>query len=419
MNILYLAHRIPYPPNKGDKLRSFHQLEQLARRHRVWCACFVDRPEDHGYVPALRKYCVAVAAFDLRPRAAAFRAIRSLLASRTATSGYFDDPRVTEKLRSWASQVNFDAVVAFSSSMAPHALRVPASRHVLDLCDCDSGKWLDYSRQSPPPTKWFYAIEGHRLLDFENKCVADFDETIVISRAEAACLGPPAANIVRVISNGAAIPEAVESDLSDMSSRPPVVGFVGALNYRPNIDGVCWFARTCWPAIREANPTAVFRVIGHTPTRPVRRLAAVPGVAPEIRQFDVSVAPLRIARGLQNKVLEAMAFAKPVVLTSGAADGIRGRDGQHFLIADQPHELAQAVKRLLCDAQARARLGEAARRLVARRHQWAPLMREFELVVTAGISTHGGASEVRPLETVERTTILRHRRQASVSSPVG
>lgn len=424
MDILYLAHRIPYPPNKGDKLRSFHQLQYLAQRHRVWCACFIDDPGDWRHVPHLCELCADVAAFELQPRAARWRALRSLLSGGTATCGYFHDARLAAALTAWSKQVRFDSVVAFSSSMVPYALQVPAARRVLDLCDCDSQKWLDYARSSLPPKKWLYAVEGRRLASFENKCVWLFDETIVITRSEAACLAANAGS-VRIIANGVAIPPLPpRHDFSATSGEVLVVGFVGALNYRPNVDAVCWFVKHCWPAIRHAHPTAVFRVIGHSPARAVRRLGRIPGVqvigpvpdvSPEILRFDVSVAPLRIARGLQNKVLEAMAYGRPLVLTSAAAEGVCGQSGEHFIVADQAAQFAQAVTKLLSDAAARKRLGESARELVSRHHRWEPLLCDFERAAV-------GDKNVDPLGNVESTPCSRayclHNAPAQASEPL-
>jgi glycosyltransferase involved in cell wall biosynthesis len=173
-----------------------------------------------------------------------------------------------------------------------------------------------------------------------------------------------------------------------------IAGFVGVMDYRPNVDAVVWFVENCWERIRAACPKAVFRIIGRGPTRRVRRLAKVPGVevvggvddvAAEVRQLAVSVAPMRIARGLQNKVLEAMAAAKPVVLTAKAAEGIRARDGQHYLIADHAADIIQRVTRLLNDPEERARIGTAARRFVAANHCLEDELQMFELIV-AGTS---------------------------------
>jgi sugar transferase (PEP-CTERM/EpsH1 system associated) len=414
MNILSLAHRIPFPPNKGDKLRAFRQIEHLARRHRVWCACFVDTPSDFRYVEPLRAHCEQLAAIPLRRSTAALRGLLGLARGKTITESFYAHPALWSTLRTWCDSVRFDVVVAFSSSMVPYALGVPAVRRVLDLCDLDSQKWLDYADFSRGPGRWMYTIEGHRLALKERQWLELFDATIVITEAEAAPLrqcAPPGK--LHIVGNGVPLPDVAASEVGmrncecGMVKEPPhsafriphsafrrVVGFVGAMDYRPNVDAVYWFVSECWNDIRAACPAVVLRIVGRSPARRVRGLQTMPGVevvgdvedvAAEVRRFDVSVAPMRIARGLQNKVLEAMAAAKPVVLTSKAAEGINARHSQEYLVADRPAQIVEAVVRLLTNPAESERLGQAARYFVATHHRWEEVLREFELIVTGVI----------------------------------
>ncbi len=409
MNILYLAHRIPFPPDKGDKLRSFRELEYLSRRHRVWCACFVDTPSDEQFVGPLRAYCQDVAAIQLNRRWAMLRGMSGLLRGGTVTESFYTHTAMQDALHRWRESVRFDAVVVFSSSMAPYALQVPADRRVLDLCDLDSQKWFQYAKASRGPTRWLYRVEGRHLARSERTWIDIFDATLLITEAEAAALdGAVRPGKVHIVGNGVSLPKldkrdgeeaavtwtdqaSSATDVPNVSSQRPVVGFVGVMDYQPNIDAVCWFVSECWHDIRAARPDAVFRIVGRSPTRRVHKLAAATGVQvvgavddvmKEVRRFDVSVAPMRIARGLQNKVLEAMAAAKPVVLTGKAATGIAGQDGREFLIADHPTDIVVSVVRLLGDQAARRRIGLSARRFVAVNHSWEETLRMFELVVT-------------------------------------
>jgi len=409
MNILYLAHRIPFPPDKGDKLRSFRQIEYLARRHRVWCACFVDTRSDEQYVNPLRAYCHDVAAIRLNRTRSTMRGLFGLLRGGTVTESFYAHSAMNAAVRRWCESVKFDVVAAFSSSMAPSALQVPAKRRVLDLCDLDSQKWLEYAAASRGPARWLYHTEGRRLAPKERAWIDAFDATLLITEAEAATLdGAAKPGKLHIVGNGVSLPELATRVSSDdvvsapqqvassatgahESPRPPTVGFVGVMDYRPNVDAVCWFVSQCWPDIRALYPEAVFRIVGRSPTRRIRKLAIIPGVEvvggvedviAEVRRLDVSVAPMRIARGLQNKVLEAMAAAKPVVLTSKAAAGIAGRHAQEFLIADRHPDIVQNVVWLLTDQAEGERLGRAARRFVAVHHCWEEALRMFELVVT-------------------------------------
>jgi len=386
MNILYLAHRIPYPPDKGDKLRAFHQLAHLAQAHRVWCACFVDDPADRAHVETLRRYCVDVVAPPLHRLPALWRAGLALLSGATFTEGYYACPRFDAALDAWRRSIEFDTVLAFSSAMAPWALRMPAGRRVLDLCDLDSRKWLAYARTARGPGSILYGVEGTRLAQREAEWCRAFDATILITEEEATELRPSVPRErLHIVGNGVVLP-----DLSVFpEAERPVVGFVGVMDYHPNVDAVCWFARAVWPAVRAACPQAIFRIVGRRPKRAVRHLARLPGVevtgaVPDagraVAPFQVSVAPLRIARGLQNKVLEAMAAAKPVVLTTPAATGIPAAAGQEFIIADTADTMAAAVIRLLQDADLRGRVGQAARAHVARHQRW-----DLELARFAGV----------------------------------
>ena len=400
MNILYLAHRIPYPPDKGDKLRAFRQLEHLAGRHQVWCACFADTPGDAQFTAHLKAFCQEVAVIRLSRTRAMVRGLVGLARGRTLTESFYSHSKMSGILHRWSRSTTFDAVVAFSSSMAPYALQVPGGRHVLDLCDLDSRKWSDYAESSRGPARWLYRLEGRRLAVRERAWIEAFDAAILVTAAEVEALdGPVTPGKLHVVGNGVSLPRLnrAESETADDDSPPAIVGFVGVMDYRPNVDAVEWFVGRCWGRIRAACPGAVFRIIGRSPTRRVRRLAAVPGVEvvgavedamSEVRKLRVSVAPMRIARGLQNKVLEAMAARKPVVLTTRAAEGIRGRHGDEYLVADTPPELIRSVVRLLCDPSARARLGQTARRFVAMKHCWQNELRKFALLVT-------GASEPR------------------------
>jgi glycosyltransferase involved in cell wall biosynthesis len=235
-----------------------------------------------------------------------------------------------------------------------------------------------------------YGLEARRLRRKEIQWANQFDHTILITHHEAEPLiNRVGRRKVMVVGNGIA-PEV----LSHNAALPtaPAVGFVGAMDYKPNVDAVQWFCRNIWPHVLTLQPDAVFRIIGRNPTPQVKQLADLPGVEvvgavnelyPVIGRLQVSVAPLRIARGLQNKVLEAMALARPVVLTQAAARGIDATNNEHFLIADTPENFAARVVYLLTDEGAARRIGAAAKQYVADNHQWPTEMRKLEAALTA------------------------------------
>jgi len=414
MNLLYLAHRIPYPPNKGDKLRAFRQIQHLSRRHGVTCACFVDTPTDMRYVEDLERYCERVVAIPVNRRSATARGLAGLVTGGTVTEHFYRSGPMSRALHDLNRRQGFDVVVAFSSSMAPYALKVPAERRVLDLCDLDSAKWIECADFTNVLKRWLYQLEGKRLALRERAWINAFDAAILISDAEARTLGDAIdSRRLHFVTNGVDLPSTdVRSTPGDMRdlAKPSTVGFVGVMDYFPNVDAVCWFAQTCWEAIRRAVPRATFRIVGRSPLQRVRRLARIPGVVvtgevasvqDELDRFDVSVAPLRIARGLQNKVLESMAAGVPVVLTAKAAEGIAGVPDRDFVVADDADALIRATIGLCCDDTLRHQIAHAGRRFVAGHHNWEQALEQFEMIVTG--TTAPKTRAVEPISQAPRS----------------
>ncbi|MCH7701596.1 MAG: TIGR03087 family PEP-CTERM/XrtA system glycosyltransferase [Planctomycetes bacterium] len=402
MNILFLAHRIPYPPNKGDKLRSFHMLEHLASRHSVWCAAFVDDDRDWRHLDRLQARCEKVHLVPLKRRRSLCRGAIRLLGGGTITEGcyYRSNGDMARCLSQWSQQVRFDAVLAFSSSMARYGLAVDAPRRVLDLCDLDSAKWMEYAAHAFGPIKSLYRLESHRLGVCEAEWIRAYDAATLITEHEVDSL--PYAELrdrITIVGNGVHVSPDVKNTRDHAS---PIVGFIGAMDYRPNVDAVQWFADRIWPQIRAAVPQARFRIVGRNPNRQVRRLDRRPGidvvgevadVGPECRAFSVSVAPLRIARGLQNKVLEAMAVGTAVVLTSKAAAGVSVVDGVHCRMADDAESFADRTIELLTDRAMADRLGRHARKFVTRNHCWSTEMTRLEQLLTGQSVSSGDTAQ--------------------------
>jgi sugar transferase (PEP-CTERM/EpsH1 system associated) len=325
------------------------------------------------------------------------RALGGAVSGRTCTEGYFGSAALRAALQSWTQDVHFDAILAFSGAMAPYALGLPARRRVLDLVDADSAKWMAYARASSWPMRSVYRAEGRRLEACQVQWMHSFDATVVVNGREAALLsGAAPPGRLHVIPNGVDL----ASELAPAGQTQPVLGFVGMMRYRPNVDAVEWFARAVWPMVRLAVPTAELCIVGRCPARRVRRLGRVPGISltggvpsvgPYLARFRACIAPLRIARGLQNKVLEALAAARPVVATTQAAEGLDPRPTPGVLVADQAETFAEQVIQLLVDPWLAERLGRAGQAYVARHYRWGDWLDCLEALLTGG-----RASRVEP-----------------------
>lgn len=401
--ILFLTPRVPFPPDKGDKIRTFHQLYHLASRHAVYCACFVDTAEDFRHLPDLRRRCEAVLAVRWTKTSAMMRGIEGWLSGRSLSESAFADRDMMRKVRTLGDQIGFDATVAFSSCMAPYALAVRAGRRVLDMCDVDSQKWFDYAHRRRIPFSLLSAWEGRRLRRFEESCVERFDATLLITEKERRLLDPTSRTPnLHVIPNGT---EPTAREVRPAFQCGPVIAFVGSMDYPPNAEGIRWFVRDVWPGIIREIASAKLWIVGRNPGRRVRNLARAPGVVvtgcvddtrPYVARSRVIVAPLKIARGMPNKVLEAMAAGRPVVATTVAAEGLNARPGEHLLVAEDADQFATSVVSLCrCDELCR-QVGEQGLRFVAAHHRWSEALRGYERVVIGQAST---VAQELPIET--------------------
>lgn len=379
--ILFLAHRVPYPPNRGDRIRSFHLLTFLSRRADVSLAFLAeDRPSPET-LEALGSLCRDVAGLQLGRRRRWLSAARSLAFGRTATEGLFRCSRLRRLLARWSRTTRYDAVVAFCSSMVQY-LDVPGLAGVpvvVDLVDVDSQKWLQYAAEASGLKRWLYQLEGERLRRVEQSLPSRAKAITLVSRCEV--------ELYRSFcSDGSAhaIPNGV--DLNYFHPRPNVTSatsqdcvFVGALDYRANVDGVRWFCNEIWPEVRRRRPEATFTLVGSRPSPVVRRLAGQPGVRlacdvadvrPYLADAALVVVPLRIARGIQNKVLEALASAKAVIATPEALEGIDVEPEVHACQAVTPTQWIESMLRLLDSPPTRERLGKAGRTFVETHFCW-------------------------------------------------
>jgi sugar transferase (PEP-CTERM/EpsH1 system associated) len=382
-DILYLVHRVPYPPDKGDRIRAFHLLRFLASRARVHVACLSDEPIA-GPLPGLQRFSTRLAVIPVsRTRWA--RGLTSLFCGGSVTEGAFVSARLRAIVRQWAAETHFHGCLASSSGMVPY-LRLPELRDVpavIDLVDVDSQKWLDYAATTRGWRSWLYRLEGNRLRRLERDLPSRARAVTLVGEAEAELYrGFCRSGIVQAVTNGV--------DLDYFHPTPatadPVCVFVGALDYLPNIDGAVWFCREVWPEVLRRQPQARLQLVGRRPGAAVLRLAEVPGVEvvgqvpdvrPHVARAAVVVVPLRIARGVQNKVLEALAMSKATVVSPLARQGLAARPGIELREAATAQDWVREILDLFADADLRLALGSAGRRYVEERHRWNTCLQGF------------------------------------------
>ena len=382
-NLLYLVHRLPYPPNKGDKLRSFHLLKHLAASHRVFLGTFVDNSADMQHVDALRPFCAELHVERLLPGPARLRSLTGLACGEALTLPYYRNRGLEAWVGRTVREQRIDTALVFSGAMAQYVDALPELRTFVDFVDVDSAKWTQYSESRRWPSSWLYRREGERLLAFETAVAARSARSFFVTEAEVELFGrlaPECKGKIEAIGNGVdAEFFAPDHDLPTpfAADEIPVV-FTGAMDYWPNIDAVCWFVSDILPELRSRWPALRFYIVGMRPAPQVQALAGeavtvtgtVPDVRPYLRHAAVVAAPLRVARGVQNKILEAMAMGRPVVLSQACAAGIDATPGRDFDAAADAGRFVDAIDALLLAPERATAMGRAARARVLARYSW-------------------------------------------------
>jgi sugar transferase (PEP-CTERM/EpsH1 system associated) len=381
-DILFLAHRIPFPPDRGDKIRSWHMLKHLGGGARVHLACFADDEADAANVAGLRAALgdrLGEVHVEVRRAGKANAGLRALALGKPASLTLFDSAALRAAVARMLASGRIGTIFAYSGQMAQFVPDPCPARFVMDFVDMDSAKFAAYAETAAAPMRWVHAREAERLFAFERATAMRADAALFVSEAEAMLFRARTglAN-VQAVANGidscffdpkAAFPALSAADRGE----GPVLLFTGQMDYAPNVDAVTWFARKVLPAVPGR-----FVIAGRNPVAAVRALdgerVRITGAVPDIRAWlaaaDIVVAPLRIARGIQNKVLEAMAMAKPVVASPAAFEGIEAQPGRDLLVAGDAEAMADAINGLLA-APARAfAIGRAAREAVARDYRW-------------------------------------------------
>ncbi|GAK51420.1 glycosyl transferase, group I [Candidatus Moduliflexus flocculans] len=390
MNILFLTQRVPYPPNRGDKLRAFNEIKLLARNYRIFLTCLADDERDVAHKAALSEFCASVDIVYNPPLLANMRALAHLISTKPLTLPFFSSNRLRQIVRQKIEKERIDVLFAYCSSMAQYIDRVPHLPKIIDFVDVDSEKWAQYAKRSRVPRSWVYAAESRRLRKYERWLAENFQHSIFVSEQEKrdfqrlVCDVPTLTALPNGVDRGQFYPSATLPDSNTLI-------FTGAMDYFANIETVIYFTRNILPKIRESVPDVVFYIVGSHPTEEVVQLGRddpkiivtgfVESVLPYMHKATAFVAPMRIARGLQNKILEAMASGVPVVTNTLGFEGISAVPGQDILVEDKPEAFAQKVIRLMQEPDLRNSLARKGLQVIEKHYIWENNLERLEYII--------------------------------------
>ncbi|MEO5587726.1 MAG: TIGR03087 family PEP-CTERM/XrtA system glycosyltransferase [Novosphingobium sp.] len=397
--ILFLSHRIPFPPNRGDKIRSHHLLRRLTRLARVHVATFADGADDADQEIELASIA-STYRLVRRAKPMIVSAAQSLLSGRPISLHAFYNEALADYVRITLQNRAIGTIVIFSGQMGQYVPAGFTGRVVADFVDVDSVKFEEYAAQRKGLAKWAYSREARLLREEEARIARQAAVSLLISAEEAALFSARLSAVERAETDVRVLPNGIDSDFFDPTgslAEPalevldgPKLIFTGQMDYPPNIAAAIRTAQRIMPLIRETSPAATFHIVGRNPGERVKQLDGVNGtrvwgsvedIRPWLKAADIALVPLEIGRGVQNKVLEAMAMCRPTVLTAAAATGIPATDAKHFLIADSDSALALAVCRLIADKASAREMGREARAFVVDRFSWSQALADLPEII--------------------------------------
>ena len=389
--IVFLCQRVPWPPDRGDRITTWHFLQHfLERGATVHIATFQEEERDAEGVAFLAARVAEVVAPRRSRRVQKLTSLRGLLSGEALTLPFFRDPRLTAAVRRWAT-TPVDLVWIYSSSMAQYALDVPAAAKVMQFAELDSDKWRQYAAVRGPVGRWLYGREARLLLAFEDRVARACSRSVVVSEVERTLFRERIPGVEpEVLPNGVDVAHFTSAGDAERHAHTAV--FTGVMDYEPNVDGVVWFVAHCWPALRARFPDARLLIVGSRPAAAVQALAQQPGVTvtgrvpetpPWFDRAAVAIAPLRLARGVQNKVLEAMSMALPVVCSPQAAQGLGAVPPGTLAVADGAGATIAAVAQWFADPPAARVVGRAAAAWVRREWPWASMYERCDAMLDA------------------------------------
>jgi sugar transferase (PEP-CTERM/EpsH1 system associated) len=388
MRILYLCHRFPFPPKRGGKIRPFNMIKHLAARHQVTVGSLVRSRDEAIEGAGIAPYCQRYEMSLVRNPAQVARMLLRVPTPTPSSMGYFYSPALARRVREWLASERFDLIFVHCSSVAQYVAGVHGTPKILDFGDMDSQKWLEYSRYKPFPLAAGYWLEGRKLAREERRLASRFDLCTATTRAEWETLEGYRTGVETDW-----FPNGVDSVYFSPTAEQydaDTICFVGRMDYYPNQECMFDFCARTFPLVRARRPDAKLLIVGADPSPAVRKLGELPGVTvtgsvpdvrPHLQKSALMVAPLNIARGTQNKILEAMASGVPVVVSDVAAGGVDAVAGEHFAVASSPEEYARAILRILGDVAERRRLAIAGRERMLSHHAWDRSMQRLDRII--------------------------------------
>ena len=393
MNILYLCHRFPYPPKRGGKIRPFNMIRHLsAKGHQVTVCSLARSAEEAKDAQGIAPYCAGFEIGHVTEWVQVARMVVRLPVTTPSSMGFFYSPELARHVNRLLGSKKWDLIFVHCSSVAQYVEHVRDVPKMLDFGDMDSQKWFEYANYKPFPLSLGYRLEGAKMLAAEKRLARRFDLCTATTRAEWETL--------KDYGTGADtdwFPNGVDAAFfcpADDGYDANTISFIGRMDYYPNQECMTRFCEQTWPLLKSQRPTMKLLIVGADPSPAMRKLGDLPGVTvtgsvpdvrPYIRGSALMVAPLNIARGTQNKILEAMAMGVPVVTSSIAAGGVDADAEKHLLVADTPPDCAQAIMRIVDNPLERARLAVAGRQRMLSHHAWPRSMERLDGIIGRGI----------------------------------
>jgi len=404
MNILYICHRFPFPPKRGGKIRPFNMIKHLTTTgHKVWVASIARTQEEYDECHDIEAYCVDYFIAQVKESHQWAKMVFNLLLPTPSSMGYFHCSQLKDKIQSWLHENSIDIIFVHCSSVAQYVENITDIPKILDFGDMDSEKWLAYRAFKPFPLSLGYWWEGLKMARAERKLAAKFDMSTCTTKA----------GLYTLQSLGTArqtnwFPNGVDTEFfkpgSEQYNRKSI-SFIGRMDYFPNQQCMLEFCQETLPLIKKQIADVEFYIVGADPSPEIQKLADIEGVTvtgsvkdvrPYILRTAAMVAPLNIARGTQNKILEAMAMGVPVVCSSLAAGGIDAEANQHIKVADTPAQYAQALIEFISNAELRETFSVNGRQRVLSNHNWRNSMeRMADIVEAVGKTATKTASDQR------------------------